>query len=148
MKHEKKALSDDDMDIINEALQSSTLSSGSSCAASSGAVGLQQKTLKKPAAAHEAAKSKKQKAVSKKPSVKNLEGAGPAEPPGEEPGNGEEKKSSFKHRKTSSAYHKEMARCKRLKMSPQACKKMARAAYASVAQQIDSGVLKEAEDVD
>lgn len=155
VKHGAKILSDDDVDIINEALQSNNLSTGSSAAP--GAAKEKEKKdskkkMKKPAAASKQnspkkkAQPKKQNAASKKP----------AGPPGVIPDDGEgsadcvqKKKSSFRRRKTSSAYHKEMARCESLNMSPTACKKMARAAYSNVAQQIDSGVLKEEpEDVD
>jgi hypothetical protein len=54
-----------------------------------------------------------------------------------------ERKCTFRHRKTSSAYNKEKAKYKRLGYSPNTCKKMARAAWLKVANEIDSGVFKE-----
>ena len=58
-------------------------------------------------------------------------------------------KYTFRHRKTSSAYNSEKAKYKRMGYSPSTCKKMARAAWLKVAQEIDSGILKEpAVDVD
>ena len=58
-------------------------------------------------------------------------------------------KCTFRHRKTSSAYNSEKAKYKRMGYSPSTCKKMASAAWLKVAQEIDSGILKEpAVDVD
>ena len=59
-------------------------------------------------------------------------------------GKGKAKKTtSFRHRATSSAYHKAKKAAKKLGYDMETCKSMARAASRKVAQQIDNGILKE-----
>ena len=53
------------------------------------------------------------------------------------------KKSSFKHRKTSSAYHAARLAAKNAGMSVEKAKECGRAAAAKVASEIDAGLLKE-----
>ena len=113
-------LSDDDLENIESALET----------------GKVQKSVKekKKSPKKATAKKKAQKKVSKKEKKEKKKCTSPK---------AQERKSTFRHRKTSAAYHKENGKYKRLGYSPGTCKKMARAAWLKVAQEIDSGVLKE-----
>lgn len=113
-------LSDDDLENMDQALKSTA---GCQIKAKKGKTA----ALKKPAAAQKKPSSPKKK-KNKKKSDKTEKG---------------ELKCTFRHRKTSSAYNKEKAKYKRLGYSPSTCKKMARAAWLKVANEIDSGVFKE-----
>ena len=116
-------LSDDDLENMEEALKRTA-------GCSDKKKKNQTVALKKPAAAQKKKKkpSSPQKSEKKKKSEDTEKG---------------ERKCTFRHRKTSSAYNKEKAKYKRLGYSPNTCKKMARAAWLKVANEIDSGVFKE-----
>ena len=58
------------------------------------------------------------------------------------------RKSSFRHRQTSTAYHSARLRAKHQGYSPESCKRLGRTAAQKVASEITSGVLTEPQDVD
>ena len=58
------------------------------------------------------------------------------------------RKSSFRHRQTSTAYHSARLRAKHQGYSPESCKRLGRTAAQKVASEITSGVLAEPQDVD
>eukprot|EP00439_Symbiodinium_sp_Y106_P018192 s7774_g2.t1 len=89
---------------------------------------LKAKSMKKPAAVAVVGNTKKQ-AAAKPKVVAKPKGSG--------------YKCSFKKRRSSSAYHKEMTLRIRMGHSPQTAKKKARAAMAEVASKIDAGIITE-----
>ena len=106
-----------------------------------------KKVKKKPAASTKAAPKKKAKAkasCSKGEKNKKEEEDQEGEPKENEDQEVQpQKKSTFKHRMSSSAYHKERKLAALQGLSPNSCKLAARAKAAKVSAQIDAGILKE-----
>ena len=129
------SLSENDMDIVNEILAEKVPISNKRKARSLKKPSASPKasSLKRPAASPKASTEKKPAASPKASSEKHA-AASPK---------GAAKKSSFRHRKTSTAYHSAVKRAKHMGMSPNSCKAAGRSAAQDVSLKIDTGVLTE-----
>jgi len=129
------SLSENDMDIVNEILAEkvpiSNKRKGGPLKKPSASP--KASSLKKPAASPKASTEKKPSASPKASSEKHA-AASPK---------GAAKKSSFRHRKTSTAYHSAFKKAKHMGMSPNSCKAAGRSASQDVSLKIDTGVLTE-----
>ena len=107
-------LSEDDLDIVNQVL-------AENIPVSSGSNKRKAAPFKKPSASPKAHSLKKPSASPK----------------------GSAKRSSFRHRKTSTAYHSAFKKAKNMGMSPNSCKAAGRSAAQDVSLKIDTGILTE-----
>lgn len=116
----REDLSEDDLELVEQALDSTI------------PVAKGKKVAKKPAAAKAAAKKPKQKTKSMKKTTKKVKDNSTGS-----------KKTTFRHRATSAAYHSAKASALQQGLSPESAKASGRTASRKAGEDIDNGILKD-----